>query len=151
RTLDIAGRDLNLKAHGTLALNETGQSNLRIHADSSRLETIGALIDQPLRGIAKIDATVNGNRPDLRVDGNLTADAVKYGDNGALAASSDFTARIPNLDAESAVVSATTHATFVTLAGQNINDLTARTDYVKKALTFDATAKQPQRSLTTSG
>ena len=34
RTLDIVGRDVNVQASGTLALNETGQSNLTVHADS---------------------------------------------------------------------------------------------------------------------
>ncbi len=33
RTLEIAGRDLNVTASGTLALNQTGQSNLKLHAD----------------------------------------------------------------------------------------------------------------------
>ena len=31
RTFDIVGRDLNVRATGTLALDETGQSNLTVH------------------------------------------------------------------------------------------------------------------------
>src|SRR5262249_13699570 len=34
RTLDVAGRDLNVNGSGTIALNDTGQSNLKVHADS---------------------------------------------------------------------------------------------------------------------
>src|SRR5207248_1336386 len=41
RTLDIAGRDLNVQASGTVALNDTGQSNLKVHADTPSLEQIG--------------------------------------------------------------------------------------------------------------
>jgi len=151
RTLEIVGRDVNVKANGTLALNDTGQSNLTVHADSPSLGTIGELVDQPLAGIAKIDATVTGNRRELKASGNLTADGVKYGDNGALTASSDYTATIRDLDAANAIVIADTRATFVTVAGQNINELTAKTTYDQKQVAFDLTAKQPQRSLGVGG
>jgi len=151
RTLEIVGRDLNVQATGTLALNETGQSNLKLHADSPSLETIGKLVNQPLTGIAKVDATVTGNKRQLQAAGNLTADGVKYGDNGALTASSDYTATIRDLDAANASVTASTHATFVTLAGQNINELDAKTTYDRKQVDFEVTAKQPQRSLGVGG
>ena len=151
RTLEIVGRDLNVQATGTLALNETGQSNLKLRADSPSLETIGKLVNQPLTGIAKVDATVTGNKRQLQAAGNLTADGVKYGENGALTASSDYTATIRDLDAANASVTASTHATFVTLAGQNINELDAKTTYDRKQVDFDVTAKQPQRSLGAGG
>jgi hypothetical protein len=151
RTLDIVGRDINAQASGTLALNDTGQSNLKLHADSPSLATIGKLADVPLTGIGKIDANVTGNRHELQAQGSLTGDGVKYGGNGALTLSSTFTAKIPELDAASAAVSADTHATFVSLGGQNINQLDAKTDYSNKQVTFNATAKQPQRSLAAGG
>jgi autotransporter translocation and assembly factor TamB len=151
RTLEIVGRDVNVNAKGALALNDTGQSNLTLHADSPSLATIGKLVDQPLTGIAKIDATVTGNRQELQAKGNLTADGLKYGDNGALTTSSDYTATIRDLDAANAQVTAETRATFVTVAGQNINELTAKTTYDQKQVEFDATAKQPQRSLGVGG
>jgi autotransporter translocation and assembly factor TamB len=151
RTLEIAGRDVNVTAKGTLALNDTGHSNLTVHADSPSLETIGELIDQPLSGIAKIDATVTGNRQELKASGTLTADGLKYADNGALTASSDYTATIRDLDAASASVAATTRATFVSVAGQNINELEAKTTYERQQVDFDVTAKQPQRSLAVGG
>ena len=151
RSLEITGRDLNVAASGTLALNQTGQSNLTLHADSPSLETIGKLVDVPLTGIAKVDATITGNRSELKAAGNLTGDGVKYQENGALTASTDFTVTIPDLDAQRAAVSANTHATFVSIAGQNINELTAKTEYTNKQVNFEATAKQPQRSLAASG
>jgi autotransporter translocation and assembly factor TamB len=151
RVLDVVGRDVNVHATGTLALNDTGQSNLKVHADTPSLEQVGRLVNQPLAGIAKIDATVTGNKRQLQATGNLTGDGVKYGDNGALTLSSDFTATIPELTAADANVTANTHATFVTVSGQNINELDAKTTYHQKQLDFDATAKQPQRALAANG
>src|SRR5439155_6976291 len=59
--------------------------------------------------------------------------------------------KVPELRFADATISANTHGTFVSFAGQNINDLTAKTDYHQKQLDFDATAKQPQRSLQAGG
>src|SRR5262245_54547789 len=151
RTLEIVGRDVNVKANGTLALNETGQSNLTLHADSPSLATIGALIDQPLAGVGRIDAAVTGNKRELQAKGNLTTDGLEYGENGALTISSDYTATIRDLDAANARVTADTRATFVTLGGQTINELTAQTTYLQKQVEFGLTAKQPQRSLDVGG
>jgi hypothetical protein len=151
RTLEIVGRDVNVKANGTIALNDTGQSNLTLHADSPSLETIGKLVNQPLTGIAKVDATMTGNRGELNATGNLTGNGLKYGDNGALTVSSDFNATVRDLDAATAIVNADTNATFVTLGGQNINELAASTTYDQNQLEFALTAKQPQRSLGVGG
>jgi hypothetical protein len=151
RTLEVAGRDVNVQASGTVALNETGQSNLKVHADSPSLEEVGKLVDQPISGIGKIDATVTGNRRELKAVGNLVGDGLKYGDNGALTVSSNFTATVPELEIADANVVADTHATFVSVAGQDINELDVKTTYKQKQLDFDATAKQPQRSLAAAG
>ena len=67
--------------------NDTGQSNLTVHADTPSLEEIGKLVDQPLAGIGKVDATVTGNRASCRRPATLTGNGVKYGDNGALSMS----------------------------------------------------------------
>jgi autotransporter translocation and assembly factor TamB len=151
RQLDIVGRDVNVTAKGTLALNDSGQSNLTFHADTPSLAEIGKLVDVPLTGIAKVDGTLTGNRSELQAKGTLVGDGVKYQENGALTVSSDYTVAVPDLTFERAHVDADTHATFVTVAGQNINQLTAKTTYEDKKVTFDATAKQPERSLTAGG
>ena len=90
RTLEIVGRDVNVTASGTLALNDAGVSNLKVHADSPSLDQIGTLVEQPVSGIAKIDATITGNRHELRAKGTFTGDGVKYQATGALVVSSDF-------------------------------------------------------------
>ena len=98
--------------------NETGQSNLKVHADCPSLEEIGKLVgsaDRPAS--AKIDATVTGNKRELKATGTLVGDGVKYGDNGALTVSSNFTAKVPELTIADANVVADTHATFVSVAG----------------------------------
>jgi autotransporter translocation and assembly factor TamB len=146
RTFEIVGRDVNVQASGTLALNDSGQSNLKLHADSPSLEELGKLFSQPISGIGKIDATITGNRRELQAAGNVTGDGVKYGDNGALSISSDYTAKVPDLTVADAHVVANTHATFVTVGGQNINQLDAKTTYAQKRVEFDVAAKQPQRS-----
>jgi autotransporter translocation and assembly factor TamB len=151
RAFDITGRDVNVKANGTLALNETGQSNLTVHADSPSLEQVGKLFDVPLTGIGKVDATVTGNKSNLKAAGTLVGDGLKYGDNGALTVSSTFTATVPELNAADANVVADTHATFVSIGGQDINELDAKTTYKQNQVDFDATAKQPQRSLGVAG
>src|SRR4051794_5940502 len=151
RAFEVTGRDVNVKANGTLALNDTGQSNLTLHADSPSLAEIGKLADLPLTGIAKIDATVTGNKRELKASGTVVGNGVKYGDDGALSVSSTFTAAVPELTVADANVVADTHATFVSVAGQNINELDAKTTYRQKQLAFDATAKQPQRSLGVGG
>ena len=151
RALDIVGRDVNVQASGTLALNDTGQSNLKVHADSPSLDAIGKLVDLPITGIGKVDATVTGNKHELKAAGNVIGDGVKYGENGALTVSSNFTAAVPELTVADANVSADTHATFVSVAGQEINELDAKTTYRQKQLDFDATAKQPQRSVGAAG
>jgi translocation and assembly module TamB len=85
------------------------------------------------------------------LDVTITGDGLKYGDNGALAMTSDYTVTIPGLHAADATISATTRGTFVTVAGQNINELTAKVEYQGRQVGFDATAKQPQRTLQAAG
>lgn len=151
RTLELVGRDLNVNASGTLALNDRGQSNFTVHADTPRLEELGALVDVPVSGIAKVGAVVTGNRPELQARGTLSSDGLKYQENGALSVDSTFTARIPDLDAQRAAVEADTTATFVTLAGQNINEVGARVRYADRQAEFHVTAAQPQRNLEAGG
>ncbi len=151
RTLELTGTEMNVKATGVLALNDDGASNLQVHVDSSDLDRVGKLMNQPLSGSARLDATVTGNRRELQANGTLAGSGFKYGNNGALTLSSDFTAAVPELRAADATGSATTHATFVTVGGQNINQIDATTAYEEKQIEFDATATQPQQSLSAAG
>ena len=62
RTLEDRRPRPERQASGTLALNDTGQSNLTVHADTPSLEEIGKLVDTAVTGIGKVDATITGNR-----------------------------------------------------------------------------------------
>ena len=148
RKLEITGRDLNMQASGTLALNDTGQSNLTLQVDSPSLSELGKLADIQLEGIARIDATITGNRSELQATGKLSTDGLAYGDDfGALSLESDFTASIPELDVEQARVTTDAQATFATVAGQEINELQASATYSARQLEFEAQAAQPERAL----
>ncbi|HVH26694.1 MAG TPA: translocation/assembly module TamB [Vicinamibacterales bacterium] len=153
RALEIVGPDLNIRASGLLALNEVDESSLQVHAASPSLEKVGMLVHtgSPLAGIGAIDLTVTGNRRALRAAGTFSGSGVKYAGTGALVLSSEFRASVPNFDVRAATASATTRGTFVALAGQNINELAARTEYDGEQITFDASARQPGRALEAAG
>src|SRR5262245_1694700 len=137
RSLEVLGPDLNVQAKGKLALNESGSSSLTVQANTPNLDAVAKLVNQPLAGIASVDATVTGNRHQLEARGTLTGDGVKYREYSALTVSSDFTARLPDLEVADAVVTADTHATFVTLGNQNVNQVDGTLGYRQQQLEFD--------------
>jgi translocation and assembly module TamB len=151
RQLEVVGRDVNLTASGALALNDSGQSDLTFHADSSRLEALGRIVELPLAGIARVEGRVTGNQTDLKAEGTVEGDGLKYEENGALSIRSAYVVQVPDLTFARAQVEAETHATFVTVAGQNVNEVEAKTTYADQQLTFDASASQPQRSVAAAG
>jgi len=151
--LEVSGSDIKATGHGTIAFNETDQSGFWIHADASHLESINAAINsqQSLTGIGTVDAVVGGNKKEFTINGTVTGNGVRYGDYGALAASTKFSAKLPDFDVQQTTVTAETNATFVDIPGLQINELTAKTDYRDRSVDFNLTAKQPQRSLTSGG
>jgi autotransporter translocation and assembly factor TamB len=151
RQLEVTGPDAKLTAQGTLALGETGSSNLTFHADSPRVAEIARLFDVPLSGIASVEGTVTGNGTALEAAGKLTADDVAYQDNSALTLSASYSAKVAELDFKRASVDADSKATFVKIADQQIDELSGKTTYADQRLAFDVTASQPQRSATAAG
>jgi uncharacterized protein involved in outer membrane biogenesis len=149
--LTVSGPDVRVNGKGTIALNETGASNLTLHAESSSLARIGELIGQPLKGAAIVDATVTGNATELRAEGTLTGSNVGHGENEALTLATTFSAAMPNLTPAAARVQANSTATFLEIGGQRINELTANTTYSQQRLQFDAVAQQGMRQLAAAG
>jgi autotransporter translocation and assembly factor TamB len=147
RQLEIVGRDLNVTATGRLALNDSGASNLTFHADSPSLQTIGQMFDTPVAGIAQIDGTITGNASELRASGTAIGSSLDYNGNGALSLSTKYDVRVPDLAFERAHVEADSQATFVSIAGQDVNELSAKTVYDDKRIDFELRARQPQRTL----
>jgi hypothetical protein len=151
RTLAAAGPDLMLQGSGMVDLTPNGASNLKVHAESSNLDTIGKLVDQRLKGIAAVDATLTGNRTNAKASGTLTAGDLNAAGVDALTVASDFTIDVPNLSAADATVSAMTKANFVTIGGQQIDELAATTHYAQSQVEVDITARQAARTINAGG
>ncbi len=151
KQLQIAAADLNVTAQGTIALNESGASNLTLHADTASLEHIGELVGQEMKGAAVVDAMVTGNARELKASGTLTGSNIGRGDNEALSLKSTFTATVPDLEPLKAQVQANSTATFLEIGGQKINELTADTTYSQSRLAFNGVAKEGPRELAAGG
>ncbi|HXD74173.1 MAG TPA: translocation/assembly module TamB domain-containing protein, partial [Vicinamibacterales bacterium] len=151
--IEVKGNDVDAQGNGTIALNDTDQSGFWLHADAAHLEQAGTLAgsSEQIDGAGTIDAIVTGNRKELVATGTLTGNGLKYRQYGALAANAKFTAKIPDLDAQRASVTADTNATFVDLPGFRVNELAVKADYANKEVKYDLTAKQPMRDLATQG
>jgi autotransporter translocation and assembly factor TamB len=147
----IAGSDINVTGTGTIALNETGASNLSVHAESAALDRIGEIIGQPLKGGAVVDATVTGNGRELKADGSLMGSNVGHGENEVLSLSSTFSAVMPDLTPAQARIQAKSTATFLEIGGQKINELTADTTYSQSRIDFKAVAQQEMLQLAAGG
>ena len=148
---EIAGPDLNAMGKGAIALNETGSSNLTVHVESPSLDRLGEVLGRPLRGAAIIDTIVTGNAVELRAEGTLQGSNIGYGSHRALELSSSVNMAVPNLTPEDATIQARSEATFVEIAGQQINELTADTTYAKGRLEFNAVAQEGVRELMAQG
>ena len=147
----ISGPDLNLRGQGTLALNDSGNSNMQVHLDTPSLDRVGEIIGQPLKGAAIVDATLTGNARELQASGTLKGSNIGHGENEALNLGSTFTVAVPNLTPAEAALQADTHATFIEIGGQRITELTAKTKYGGERLEFDAVAKEDMRELGAAG
>jgi hypothetical protein len=150
--LSITGPDINVTGHGPIALNETGSSNLALHVETSSLERLGTLVNQPsLRGGAVMDAFVTGNAKELYVNGNLQGSGIGQGENNALSLESTFDVTLPELDPKQLTAHAYNEGTFVQIGGQKINRLIADATYHEPNLLFSVSAQQEQRQLDLGG
>jgi autotransporter translocation and assembly factor TamB len=149
--LEVVGPDLKVSGKGPIALNDSGASNLELHAETSRLEEIGRLIGQPLGGRAVVDATLTGNAQELKLAGMFQGSQVAYGEQRALTLNSTFDVTVPELAPENATVKANSTATFVEVAGRRIGQLTADAMYSRSQLEFDAVAQESKRELAVAG
>ncbi|MBI2187200.1 MAG: translocation/assembly module TamB domain-containing protein [Acidobacteria bacterium] len=150
-TFEITGPDLTARAQGTIALTDAGASNLKAHIETPALESVGTMLKRPLRGAAVVDATVTGNARELTAEGALQGSNIGYGETTALTLSSTFAVSVPELTPDAATVRATSAATFVEIAGQSVNELTADTTYSQGTLDFSAVAQHGMREVAASG
>ena len=149
--VSVAGPDVNVSGQGTLALNDDGSSNLTVHADTPSLDRIGAIIGQPLKGAAIVDATITGNARELQAQGTLKGSNIGHGENEALSLATEFTVKVPELTPARAAIEAKSAATFLEIGGQRITELAADTAYSQSMLDFNATAQEGMRQLMAGG
>jgi len=150
--LVIDGPDLHANGRGSIALNDSGSSDLTVHVETPSLDRLARLVGpEEIKGGAIVDATVTGNGQELKVQGTLDGSNMAFRDNSALDLDSTFDAAVPQLTLADATIHAKTNATFVQVAGQQVNELVADTTYSQSKLDFNAVAKQGVRQLAADG
>lgn len=149
--VEVVGPDLNVNGKGTIALNETGASNLTAHVETPSLEQIADFVGRPLRGAAIVDTTITGNASELKAEGTLQGSNIGYGNNAALSLNSMFAVAVPDLMPEQATIEAKSTATFLEVGGQSIRELTADITYSQSMLDFNAVAQEGRRELAATG
>jgi len=151
-TLTVAGPDVKVDASGTLALGRTGQSNLKYHVDALNLTELARLAGQAgVGGAATLDGTLTGNAASLGTTGTLNGSNMAYQENRALDVNSQYTVTVPDFDFAKAHVQATSDATFVVVAGMELNAVKATTTYDQRRLDFTANIKEKTRELDGTG
>jgi TamB, inner membrane protein subunit of TAM complex len=152
KELVVTGSDLTAKALGTLALGETGTSNLGYDLAVTNLEPLAKRFNRPFAGSAHVVGQATGPASKLTLAGTLGANRLRYSTNvDALTANSKYTVEVPNFDFEQARVQADTAAAFVTIAGQKFSRVTGQTTYVKNQLEFTTMFEEERRSLGLGG
>jgi autotransporter translocation and assembly factor TamB len=137
RQASVKGPDIDVQASGPIALDQSGQSNVKYHVAATNLENLGKLVNQPgLKGSAILDGTLTGNASSLKLTGTLDGSNLGYENNKALDLNSKYTVTVPDLDVVRANVQAETNATFLQLGSLQINTVTATTTYADKKLIF---------------
>jgi hypothetical protein len=138
RAASIKGPDLDVQASGPIALDQSGQSNVKYRVASSDLQSLGKLVNQPLSGSLVLDGTLTGNAASLETTGSMNGSNIGYQANKALDLNSTYKVRVPDLAWARAEVSAETKGTFVQIGGVQINALTTTANYANKTVNFQA-------------
>ena len=153
--LYVSGPDVKLDASGRIALDRTSGSNLKYHVEATNLAELGKLAGQSgIAGSAIVDGTITGNAARLQTAGTLDASNVAYQENRALDVNSNFAVTVPELQFAKSQVEATTEATFISVAGTEINQLTAKTTYTpdpEPRVQFTTNIKERTREVDASG
>jgi autotransporter translocation and assembly factor TamB len=152
KELMVTGPDVKASALGTLALGDTGASNLQYDLAVTNVEPLAKRFNQPLSGSAHVVGEATGPASNLTLAGTLGANRLRYSTNvDALTANSKYTVEVPHFDFVQARIQADTSATFVTIAGRHLPRVTAKTTYEKNALEFNTMVEEERRSLGLGG
>jgi autotransporter translocation and assembly factor TamB len=144
--------DVKAEASGRVALDQSSSSNLKYRVEAINVPELAKLAGQEgIGGSAIVEGTVTGNRSSLTTTGTLDGSNLSYQNNSALDLDSQYTVTVPDLQFAQARVDATTHATFLKAGSFEINELTAKTGYEQKKISFTTTVKQQTRELAATG
>ena len=152
KELALSGPDVKASAAGTLALGETGESNVAFDVAVTNVDPLAKRFNRPLAGSAHVVGEAKGPASNLTITGAIGANRLRYGTNlDALTLNSKYTVQLPNFDIEQARIQSDTGATFMTIAGHNLPRVTAKTVYEKHQLDFEAMLEEERRSLGLGG
>jgi autotransporter translocation and assembly factor TamB len=152
RRLHIQGPDVTVEASGRLSLDRTTASDLKYHLEAADLTELGRIAGQRgLDGSLVLDGTISGNAESLQTAGTMKGNSVAWSDIKVLDLNSEYGASVPDLDFARAKVQAKTNSTFVTVAGQEINQLSATTTYDARQLDFTTHVQERSRELDATG
>jgi hypothetical protein len=151
RQLTVSGPTVKADAAGRLDLTDGGASDLRFRVEATDLAKLQPVTGQQASGSATVEGRATGNASNLVAAGTLSARRLAYGAVDVLSVTGKYRVELPELRVEEAVANADVQATFVKVAGQQLNEVSAKTTYARETLGFDATVRQPQRSLDAAG
>ena len=150
--LTVAGPDVKVEASGRFALDRTSASNVKYHVDAINLTELAKLAGQAgVGGTAILDGTITGNAASLQAKGTLNGSNLSYEDTKALDLNSQYTITVPDLTFAKAHVQATSDATFVAVAGMQLNSVKATTTYQEQRLDFTTHIQEKTRELDATG
>jgi hypothetical protein len=150
--LHIQGPDVTVDASGRISLDRTTASDLKYHLEAADLTEVGRIAGQQgVDGSLVLDGTISGNAESLQTTGKMKGNSVAWRDIKALDLDSDYSVSVPDLDFVRAKVQAKTNSTFVTIAGQQINQLSATTTYDDHELEFTTHVQERSRELDATG
>ncbi|HEY8551765.1 MAG TPA: translocation/assembly module TamB domain-containing protein [Vicinamibacterales bacterium] len=142
-----------LEATGSVALDRTGQSDLRYHVEVPDLGQAGTVAGVPqVGGSAVLDGRLTGNLAELRTAGDLKLADAAYGTTAqAGAATAAFDVVLPEVDVEQVRAEADLRAEHVVAAGLDIRTLALDASYGDRQLQFDTTVDEATRRLEARG
>jgi translocation and assembly module TamB len=150
--LQLTGPDVTVEASGQVALDRTSASDLQYRIEAINLEELARLAGQTgVTGSAIVEGTMTGNAALLQTTGTLNGSNLGYGEHNALDLQSTYAVALPDLDAGQVRVEADTDATFLQVAGQEINALSAKTTYAEDRLEFTTNIQEQTRELDATG
>jgi translocation and assembly module TamB len=150
--LQLKGPDVTVDASGRLALDRTSESNLKFRIDAPDISEAGQLVGQEsLDGGILVDGVITGNAARMQASGTYAGRTLAYTTIKALDAKGKYDVVVPDLDFVNATVNATTDATFVEIAGTELNQVTATTTYAKRELVFATHVEERTRELDAKG